>query len=200
MAGFVGKWEPSNPDSTATGHQRAFRGGTMLQAHPLPLDAVKENTGPHPCSRFGPHEAAVSSRLIVRYLLDKRALHVAFMWQLELLSWVIPAFGSLAQKECDNPDANLSEDAKDCYSDIVNIGLALSVSHGEWALGLRDEEVTRLLVALESRLPTRWTPFIFTTPYLVRPFIPPTVHHYSEAHCSSRRLLWDKVNKSNFQC
>ncbi|PVH69882.1 subtilisin-like protein [Cadophora sp. DSE1049] len=89
---------------------------------------------------------------------------VAFK-RLELLGRVVPAFGALMKEfiDGDNQDANLSQDAEDCYSDIVNIGQALSVSRGEWASGLRDEEVTRLLAALDSRFPTRWMPFPFMT-------------------------------------
>lgn len=45
------------------------------------------------------------------------------MWQLELLSWVVPAFGALAKEVIDS-----GPDAQDCYSDLVNIGLAVSTS------------------------------------------------------------------------
>lgn len=87
------------------------------------------------------------------------------MWQLKLLSRVIPVFGALAKEfiEDDNPDTNLSADAHDCYSDIVNIGQALSMSRGEWASGVRDEVVTRLLAALNTRLPSQWTFFSVVT-------------------------------------
>lgn len=103
------------------------------------------------------------------------------MWQLELLSWVIPAFGALAKDfiDCENPDAHLCQDASDCYSDIVSIGAALSVSGGEWAAGLREEKVSSLLTALESRLPKRRTLFSF----IVRLFTT-SAYHYFEADCS----------------
>ena len=106
------------------------------------------------------------------------------MWQLELLSWIIPAFGALAKEfaECNDHDARLRQHAEDCYSDIVMIGWAVSESRGEWASGMNDEDITRLLKALESRFPTRWKPS--STPYKVCSFIPPTAHHHSGAHCS----------------
>ncbi|KAL7908226.1 hypothetical protein GGI35DRAFT_480935 [Trichoderma velutinum] len=87
------------------------------------------------------------------------------MWQLELLSWVIPAFGALAKEFIESgPSPDLFRSAQDCYSDIIGIGLALSTSHGEWASGLEDEQIGRLLKALESRLPKRWMPLIFSMP------------------------------------
>ncbi|KAF8867425.1 hypothetical protein BDZ45DRAFT_795139 [Acephala macrosclerotiorum] len=88
------------------------------------------------------------------------------MWQLELLSRVIPAFGALAKEftECYDNDARLQQHAQDCYSDIVAIGWAVSVSCGEWASGMNDEDITGLLTALESRFPTRWMiSSVFTT-------------------------------------
>lgn len=110
------------------------------------------------------------------------------MWQLELLSRVIPAFGALAKEftDCDDHDARLRQDAQECYSDIVIIGWAVSVSRGEWASGMDDKDITELLTALESRFPTRWKPFVFTTslPHEVCFFIPPTAHQHSGAHCS----------------
>lgn len=87
------------------------------------------------------------------------------MWQLELLSWVIPAFGALAKEFMESgPGPDLFRSAQDCYSDLVNIGLALSTSHGEWASGLDDEQIGRLLKALESRIPNRRMPLIFSMP------------------------------------
>lgn len=85
--------------------------------------------------------------------------HLSLMWQLELLSWVVPAFGALAKEFTDS-----GPDAQDCYSDLVNIGLAVSTSRGEWNSGLEDEHVSRLLKALESRIPNRRMPFIFSMP------------------------------------
>lgn len=89
------------------------------------------------------------------------------MWQLELLSWVIPAFGALAKELIhvdSGPDPDLFRSAQDCYSDLLNIGLAISMSHGEWVSGLDDEQISRLLKALESRIPSRRVPLIFTMP------------------------------------
>ncbi|KAL6399874.1 hypothetical protein AUP68_17283 [Ilyonectria robusta] len=85
------------------------------------------------------------------------------MWQLRLLGQVIPAFGALARDfiESDVEDARLCQDANDCYSDIVSLGLALSVSRREWAAGIDDKDLTKLLQALESRIPTRRNPFGF---------------------------------------
>jgi hypothetical protein len=110
------------------------------------------------------------------------------MWQLELLSRIIPAFGALAKEfiACDHHDAWLRQDAQDCYSDIVLIGCAVSVSRGEWASGMNNKDITELLTALESRFPTRWKPFLVATRklYEVYFFIPPTAYHNSGAHCS----------------
>lgn len=87
------------------------------------------------------------------------------MWQLELLSWVIPAFGALSKKFMESgPDPDLYLSAQDCYSDIISIGLVLSTSYGEWTLGLEDEQIGKLLKALESRFSNRWMPPIFNTP------------------------------------
>lgn len=79
------------------------------------------------------------------------------MWQLELLSLVIPAFGALAKlsQEGEDEDARLKQDAMECYSDIVQIGWAVYSSRGEWASGIDDGIITQLLEALESRFPTR---------------------------------------------
>ncbi|KAM0455083.1 hypothetical protein ACHAPV_007972 [Trichoderma viride] len=38
------------------------------------------------------------------------------------------------------------------------------MSHGEWVSGLDDEQISRLLKALESRIPSRRMPLIFTMP------------------------------------
>lgn len=89
------------------------------------------------------------------------------MWQLDLLSWVIPAFAALGQDfiESDSNDLNLVRDAQDYYSDMVHLGQAVATSCGEWTSGLREVEVDRLLKALESRLPTRRVPFGLTRLY-----------------------------------
>lgn len=83
------------------------------------------------------------------------------MWQLDLLSWVIPAFAALGQDfiERDSNDPNLIRDAQDYYSDMVQLAQAVATSCGEWTSGLREEEVDRLLKALESRLPAKRVPF-----------------------------------------
>lgn len=83
------------------------------------------------------------------------------MWQLDLLSWVIPAFGALGKDfiERDSNDINLVRDAQDYYSDMVQLGQTVATSRGEWTSGLSEEEVDRLLKALESRLPARRIPF-----------------------------------------
>lgn len=76
------------------------------------------------------------------------------MRQLDLLSWVIPAFGALGKDFIrDTNDQNLVRDAQDYYSDIVQLGQAVATSRGEWTSGLREEQVDRLLKTLESRLP-----------------------------------------------
>ena len=82
------------------------------------------------------------------------------MWQLELLSKVVPAFGALAgvYLESEHQDGRL-RNAEDCYADIVNIGQAICRSGGEWASGLDDVDVTKLLTAFETRFPTRAKPF-----------------------------------------
>jgi hypothetical protein len=81
------------------------------------------------------------------------------MWQLELLSRVVPAFGALAKEyaERDHRDARLHRDAHDCYGDLASIGLGIFMSSGEWATGFNDQVVTKLLAALESRFPVKWT-------------------------------------------
>lgn len=63
------------------------------------------------------------------------------MWQLALLSHVIPAFVALGKDfvDSDNKDDDLLRDASDCYSDIIHIGVAVAVSCGEWTSGLREE-------------------------------------------------------------
>lgn len=89
------------------------------------------------------------------------------MWQLDLLSWVIPAFAALGKDfiERDSNDPNLIRDAQDYYSDMVQLGQAVATSCGEWTSGLREEEVDRLLRALESRLPATRVPFGLTRLY-----------------------------------
>jgi len=81
------------------------------------------------------------------------------MWQLELLSRVIPAFGALAKEftEREHHDARLRRDAQECYADLVTIGLALHMSYGEWACGFNDQDVSKLLAALDSRFPPKWS-------------------------------------------
>ena len=82
------------------------------------------------------------------------------MWQLELLSRVVPAFGALAKKEfvdSEHRDARLRRDAQECYADLVTIGLGLHISGGEWASGYIDEDVNRLLAALDTRIPPKWS-------------------------------------------
>jgi len=100
------------------------------------------------------------------------------MWQLELLRKVVPAFAALAKEfvDGDPQGEKLSRDADDCYSDIVNIGYALSVSRGQWASGLRDEKITGLLAALNTRFPTRWIVSALGTAYAVCLVIPPWAH------------------------
>lgn len=84
------------------------------------------------------------------------------MWQLDLLSWVIPAFGALGKDfiESDSNDPNLVRDAHGYYSDMVQLGQTVATSRGEWTSGLREEEVDKLLRPLESRLPKRRVPFM----------------------------------------
>lgn len=80
------------------------------------------------------------------------------MWQFDLLARVVPAFGALAKQflEGDCHDARLMRDAEDCYNDIVLIGQAIYMSAGEWAPGLDELDLTKLLTAFESRFPTKW--------------------------------------------
>ncbi|KAF1829667.1 hypothetical protein BDW02DRAFT_602366 [Decorospora gaudefroyi] len=96
------------------------------------------------------------------------------MWQLELLSCVVPAFDALA-KECQESEQQYAGlgSAGECYADIVNIGLALHISGGEWASDLDDDIVSRLLMAFETRLQKKrlfpnafrsWKPIDQTTP------------------------------------
>ncbi|KAH7127826.1 peptidase S8/S53 domain-containing protein [Dactylonectria estremocensis] len=103
------------------------------------------------------------------------------MWQLRLLSQIIPAFGALARHliESDEEDARLCQDANDCYSDLVSIGLALSVSRGEWTAGIDDRDLTKLLQALESRIPTRRSPFGFLTLKTIQAEQHPRLEHLS---------------------
>lgn len=80
------------------------------------------------------------------------------MWQLELLSRIVPAFGALARESMDlEQQEDTRRDAQDCYSDLVTVGHALCVSDGERVFSLDDAVVTNLLKALESRLPKAWT-------------------------------------------
>ncbi|KAJ5726293.1 uncharacterized protein N7483_007650 [Penicillium malachiteum] len=62
------------------------------------------------------------------------------MWQLTLLSRVIPAFGALAKEFIENEfnDDRLLKDAIDFYSDIVNLVLGESV-RSAWPQKLQDE-------------------------------------------------------------
>ncbi|KAL5092194.1 hypothetical protein Trisim1_002079 [Trichoderma cf. simile WF8] len=106
---------------------------------------------------------------------------VDVMWQLELLSWVIPAFGALAKEFIESgPSPDLFRIAQDCYSDIIGIGLALYTSHGEWSSGIQDEQIGRLLKALESRLPKRWMPLLFP--------IPNKIHANDIEHAESKKF------------
>ncbi|KAJ5710928.1 hypothetical protein N7488_005084 [Penicillium malachiteum] len=80
------------------------------------------------------------------------------MWQLILLSRVIPAFGALAKDFMErrvDEDALLS-DAFEFYSDIVALRCAVSFSRGEWTSGLSDEDLDPLPKALESRFSKGW--------------------------------------------
>lgn len=80
------------------------------------------------------------------------------MWELVLVGQVFPAFAALAKEfvERETADQSLAQDACDCYSDIVLIGVALAKSGGEWAPDLDKEKVVDLMKALETRLPKRW--------------------------------------------
>ncbi|KAF1941676.1 subtilisin-like protein [Clathrospora elynae] len=51
-------------------------------------------------------------------------------------------------------DARL-ENAVECYGNLVNIGLAIYESGGEWASGLDDTDITKLLSAFETRFPRK---------------------------------------------
>ncbi|KAK2759746.1 subtilisin-like protease [Colletotrichum kahawae] len=55
------------------------------------------------------------------------------MWQLALLSHVIPAFVALGKDfiDRDNKDEDLLRDASDCYSDIIHIGVARPLGTGD---------------------------------------------------------------------
>ncbi|KAJ3549806.1 hypothetical protein NM208_g304 [Fusarium decemcellulare] len=78
------------------------------------------------------------------------------MWQLVLLSQVVPAFGALAKNSLEPTiSSRISRDAQDCYSDIVNIAQTLSISRGEWAPGLKEEVLMSLLRGLEARFPKK---------------------------------------------
>jgi hypothetical protein len=83
------------------------------------------------------------------------------MWELELLSRVVPAFGALARQDYmkrmeDEHDYVLLRDAQNCWQDLVLIGSYIYTSGGEWASGLDDKIVAKLLEALEVRLPRKW--------------------------------------------
>jgi hypothetical protein len=91
------------------------------------------------------------------------------MWELELLSRALPAFGALAREymrrmEDEHHDARL-RNAQDCYQDIVLIGHAVHMSGGEWTSGLDDIDVAKLLAAFETRFPKKrfflpiWKPY-----------------------------------------
>ncbi|KLU87728.1 hypothetical protein MAPG_06721 [Magnaporthiopsis poae ATCC 64411] len=85
------------------------------------------------------------------------------MWYLVYLSLTAPAFAALAKESRDGirdgKCETLRRDAEDCYSDIVNIGLAISRSKGEWSPGLRDDVLVRFLEALETRFPKSPAPW-----------------------------------------
>jgi hypothetical protein len=95
------------------------------------------------------------------------------MWELELLSRVVPAFGALARQDYmkrmedvarhdymkrkkDEHKCDMLRDAQNCWQDLVLIGSYIYTSGGEWASGLDDKIVAKLLEALEVRLPRRW--------------------------------------------
>jgi hypothetical protein len=80
------------------------------------------------------------------------------MWQLELLSKVVPAFGALAKRHTERESRKaLLQSATDCYSDITFIGHAISVSRGESVPELHDDTIlTDLLRAFATRIPRRW--------------------------------------------
>lgn len=124
------------------------------------------------------------------------------MWQLELLRRVVPALAALAKEFIDGDPqcTKLSRDADDCYSDIVNIGYALSMSRGQWASGLQDEKITGLLAALDTRLPTRWMLSAFGTAYAVCLVIPPGAYRLLRDLPSSRLPLRGKTTVDNFKC
>ncbi|KAH8698202.1 hypothetical protein GQ44DRAFT_832238 [Phaeosphaeriaceae sp. PMI808] len=122
------------------------------------------------------------------------------MWQLELLSRVIPAFGALARTYSENEehDARLRRDSQDCYSDMVTIGLSLCMSCGEWASGLIDEDLIKLLTALETRFPKpkRSFPISFSTPIVSEMAAPTTsarsrYPQLSALAASIERLGWN---------
>ncbi|KAI9147009.1 Major intracellular serine protease [Paramyrothecium foliicola] len=89
------------------------------------------------------------------------------MWQLGLLSRIIPAYGALSKEFAENGNLHeaIADDANDCHNDMLSIGFALGKSRGEWAFGLNDEVVMRLLDALEGRLPKRWITLQFNKPF-----------------------------------
>ena len=79
------------------------------------------------------------------------------MWQLEILSRVVPLFGALAKKfiDAEEQDARLWRDGQECYSDIVTIGLATYLSGGEWVSNLDVADTHKLLAAFETRFPIK---------------------------------------------
>jgi hypothetical protein len=91
-------------------------------------------------------------------LIDRLDINKALMWQLNLLSQVIPALGAVIWEfsEQDQLDPRLRRDAVNFYADLVRTGGAVARSHGEWAAGICDEELNELLRALESRCSNKW--------------------------------------------
>jgi len=96
--------------------------------------------------------------IIPTFTLDHSGIARTSMWQLDVLSRVVPAFGALAkdfnERESQDSDIRL-RDAQECYGDLLLIGQAIYTSRGEWAAGLEDIDITKLLAALETRFPTR---------------------------------------------
>jgi hypothetical protein len=122
------------------------------------------------------------------------------MWQLELLSRVVPAFGALAKEFTENEqcDPRLRRDAQECYADLVTIGLALHMSCGEWASGFNDEDVSKLLAALDTRFPPRWSfPISFPVQRVCLVRAPPHLPHLSDLIFSRLRMP-GQAGGSNF--